>query len=288
MGWELKDVEQPFVEQLKGLGWTPPEGDLDDPAVTSRTSFAEVIQESVLRQQLRALNLRDGKPWLDDERLSEAVSAITRLGMPKLMEANQKAPELLIKGIAVEGLPDWDGGRNQSIHYIDWAHPANNCFTVINQYKVACPPGFNSAKAHIIPDLVLLVNGIPLVVVECKSPSVPEPLADAIDQLRRYSNQRRAALEVEENEGNEHLFATNQLLIATSFDEARVSCIGAAFEHYAQWKTVLGPDGRGSEAELAESLSKTKLSEQERLIAGLLTPANLLDVIRHFMLFMQA
>lgn len=288
MGWELKDVEQPFVEQLKGLGWTHIEGDLDDPAITGRTSFADVIQESVLRQQLRALNLRDGKPWLDDERLSEAVAVITRLGVAKLMEANQKATELLIKGIAVDGLPDWDGGRNQTIHYIDWANPANNQFTVVNQYKVACPPGFNSAKAHVIPDLVLLVNGIPLVVVECKSPSVPEPLADAIDQMRRYSNQRRAAGEVEENEGNENLFATNQLLIATSFDEARVGCVGAAFEHYAQWKTVVGPDGRGSEAEVAASLGKAKLSEQERLIAGLLTPANLLDVIRHFMLFMQA
>lgn len=288
MGWELKDVEQPFVEQLKGLGWTHIEGDLDDPATTGRSSFAEVIQESVLREQLRVLNLRDGKPWLDDERLSEAVAAITRLGMPKLMEANQKATGLLIKGTEVEGLSGWLGGRTQTIHYIDWANPANNKFTVVNQYKVACPPGFNSAKAHIIPDLVLLVNGIPLVVVECKSPSVPEPLADAIDQMRRYSNQRRAAGEVEENEGNENLFATNQLLIATSFDEARVGCIGAAFEHYAQWKTVVGPDGRGSEAEVAARLGKAKLSEQERLIAGLLTPANLLDVIRHFMLFMQA
>lgn len=288
MGPEYKDVEQPFVEQLKGLGWTHIEGHLDDPAITGRTSFADVIQESVLRAQLRALNLRDGKPWLDDERLSEAVAAITRLGMPKLMEANQKATELLIEGIAVDGLAGWDGGRNQTIHYIDWANPTNNRYTVVNQYKVACPPGFNSAKAHIIPDLVLLVNGIPLVVVECKSPSVPEPLADAIDQLRRYSNQRRAANEVEENEGNENLFATNQLLIATSFDEARVGCVGAAFEHYAQWKTVVGPDGHGSEAKVAASLGKAKLSEQERLIAGLLTPANLLDVIRHFMLFMQA
>jgi type I restriction enzyme R subunit len=74
---------------------------------------------------------------------------------------------------------------------------------VINQYRVDCPPGFNSGKAFIVPDLVLLVNGIPLVVVECKSPSVPEPLAAAVDQLRRYSNQRKAAFEVDDNEGNE-------------------------------------------------------------------------------------
>jgi hypothetical protein len=80
---------------------------------------------------------------------------------------------------------------------------------------------------------------MPLVVVECKSPSVPEPLSEAVDQLRRYSNQRKAAFEIDDNEGNEALFATNQLLVATSFDEARVGCVGAAFEHYAQWKTVV-------------------------------------------------
>ena len=289
MGWELDDVEKPFVAQLQALGWTCSEGSLDDPAVTGRTSFAEVIQEGLLREQLRSLNPgADGTPWLDDGRLSEAVAAITRLGTHKLMEANDKATALLIRGLTVDGLPGWDGGRGQTIRYIDWESPTNNRFTVINQYRVDCPPGFNSGKAFIVPDLVLLVNGIPLVVIECKSPSIPEPLAEAVDQLRRYSNQRKAAFEVDDNEGNEALFATNQLLVATSFDEARVGCVGAAFEHYAQWKTVVGPDGTGSEIEVAQGLGKPALSEQERLIAGLLAPSHLLDVVKNFMLFMQA
>lgn len=289
MGWELEDVEKPFVAQLQALGWIHAEGSLDEPTVTGRGSFVEVIQERVLREQLRVLNHgQEGQPWLDDARLSEAVAAITRLGTHKLMEANEKATELLIKGLTVDGLPGWDGGRGQTIRYIDWDTPANNRFTVVNQYRVDCPPGFNSAKAFIVPDLVLLVNGIPLVVVECKSPSIPEPLAEAVDQLRRYNNQRKAAFEVDDNEGNEALFATNQLLVATSFDEARVGCVGAAFEHYAQWKTVVGPDGKGSEIEVAQRLGKSGLSEQERLIAGLLAPAHLLDVVKNFMLFMQA
>lgn len=289
MGWELQDVEKPFVAQLVELGWTHVEGSLDDPDVTGRTSFGDTIQNAVLRERLYALNRGpNGDPWLDDWRLSEAVAAITRPGVHKLMEANEKVTELLIKGVTIEGLPGWDGGRGQTIHYIDWDTPANNRFTVVNQYRVDCPPGFNSAKAFIVPDLVLLVNGLPLVVVECKSPSIPEPLTEAVDQLRRYSNQRKAAFEVDDNEGNEALFATTQLLIATCFDEARVACIGAAFEHYAQWKTVVGPDGSGSEIEIAHALGKATLSEQERLIAGLLTPAHLLDVVKNFMLFMQA
>lgn len=287
MGWELEDVEKPFVAQLQGLNWQHTEGSLDDPAATGRSSFSEVIQRAVLTERLRAINLRDGQPWLDEQRIAEALAAITRVGAGKLMEANQTVTELLLKGITVDGLPGWDGGRGQTIQYIDWDTPANNHFSVINQYRVDCPPGYNSGKKFIVPDLVLLVNGIPLVVVECKSPSIPEPLAEAVDQLRRYSNQRKAAFEVEENEGNEPLFASVQLLIASSYDEARVGCIGAGFAHFSQWKTVVGPDGSGSEQAVAEQLGKAKLSEQERLVAGMLTPAHLLDLIRHFMLFMQ-
>ncbi|WP_277373135.1 type I restriction endonuclease subunit R [Pseudomonas sp. AA-38] len=287
MGWELEDVEKPFVAQLQGLNWQHTEGSLDDPATSGRSSFSEVIQRAALVERLRTINLRDGQPWLNDQRIAEAVAAITRVGASKLMEANQTVTELLLKGITVDGLPGWDGGRGQTIQYIDWDTPANNHFSVISQYRVDCPPGYNSGKKFIVPDLVLLVNGIPLVVVECKSPSIPEPLAEAVDQLRRYSNQRKAAFEVEENEGNEALFASVQLLIASSYDEARVGCIGAGFAHFAQWKTVIGPDGNGSEQAVAEQLGKAKLSEQERLVAGMLTPAHLLDLIRHFMLFMQ-
>ncbi len=288
MGWELKDVEKPFVEQLQGLGWTHVSGSIDEPAVTGRANFTEVIQEGVLRAKLAEINLRevDGVfvPWLDEGRLAEAVAAITRIARPKLIEANQAATELLLLGITVDGLPGWDGGRGQTLRFIDWDTPENNSFTVVNQYRVDCPPGYNSGKAFIVPDLVLLVNGIPLVVVECKSPSVPEPLSEAIDQLRRYSNQRHANYEVEDNEGNEPLFFTNQLLIASSFDEARVGTIGGLFERFASWKTVTP----AREEDIAASLGVAALSEQQRMVAGMLTKANLLDIVRHFTLFMQA
>lgn len=292
MGWELVTVEKPFVEQLVTMGWRYVEGDIDTPAATGRTSFTEVVQEITLRRQLRALNLHEvdgvGQPWLDDERLSQAVSAITRIPAHRLMEANRVATTLLLGGITVDGLPGWDGGRGQTIHYIDWAHPERNEFTVVNQYRVDCRPGYDRGKAFIVPDLVLLVNGIPLVVVECKSPSVPEPLADAVDQLRRYTNQRKASGEVDDNEGSEELFHCNQLLVATSFDEARAGSLGAAFRHYAAWKTVAGAAGASTEAEAAAALGKAAISEQERLVAGLLAPANLLDVVRHFTVFMTA
>ena len=289
MGWEADDVETPFVALLGRLGWAHRAGTLDDPAATGRTSFGEVLQEETLRRKLREINRGpDGGEWLDDGRLSQAVAALGRLGTGGLIERNQRATELLLGGIAVEGLPGWDGGRGQTIRFIDWERPEANLFTVASQYRVDCLPGFNSAKAFIVPDLVLLVNGIPVAVVECKSPSCPEPLAEAVDQLRRYSNQRRAAGEIEENEGSEALFATVQLLVATSFDEARVGTLGASLDHYAPWKTVVGPDGSGSEAEAEAFVGKRRLSEQERLILGMLARPNLLDIVKSFMLFMEA
>lgn len=281
MGPEYREVELPFIQQLQAMGWGYIEGSIEDPAATGRDSFAQVIQEGVLREQLYRINLRDGKPWLDDERLSQAVGALTRIPATRLIEANQQATELLLKGLSVDGLPDWDGGRGQIIHYIDWERAEANRFTVINQYKVKCPPGHDSAKGHVIPDLVLLVNGIPLVVVECKSRTVPEGLAEAVDQLRRYANQRKAAFEVEENEGAPALFHTNQFLIATNFDDARVGTLSAGFEHYLAWKTV----APRSEAEVVVDLGVAQLSSQQRLIAGMLDKRNLLDIVRHYTLF---
>ena len=86
------------------------------------------------------------------------------------------------------GLPDWDQGRSQRIQFIDFEHPERNDFLAINQFRVDEPGG--QAKKFVAPDVVLFVNGIPLVVIECKSPYVTDPMAEGINQLRRYANQR--------------------------------------------------------------------------------------------------
>ena len=282
-GPEYTDVEKPFIDQLVWQGWEYLAGSVDDPAVTHRESFAQVIMEPLLRERLRRLSLRDGEPWVDETRLDQAVAAITRLPASKPLEANKQATELLLNGLPVEGLEGWDGGRGQVLRYIDWDEPTNNVFTVVNQFKVKCPPGHDSAKGHVIPDLVLFVNGIPLVVVECKSRTVPEGLSQAVDQLRRYHDQRFLESEVGEHEGAPALFFTSQFLVASNFDEARVGTIGARFAHYLSWKTVAPM----REAEVVTDLGVADLSAQQRLIAGMLTRANLLDIVRHYTLFMN-
>ena len=280
-GPEFTEVEQPFLDQLASMGWKVITGSLDHPSVTGRESFREVVIKPDLEAVLRRINLRDGKEWLDDARTSQAINALERISHPRLMEANQEGTALLLSGIPVEGLPDWDQGRAKTVHFIDWDDPENNTFTAISQFKVDCPGG--QAKASIRPDITLFINGIPVGVVECKSPTVSEPVPAAIDQLRRYHNARKAAGEVEENEGNERLFHTNQFLIATSYDEARVGTIGAGTEHYLEWKDTAPVPLEQVQAELGREL----LSSQNKLIAGMLRPAHLLDIIRHFTVYQQ-
>jgi type I restriction enzyme, R subunit len=279
-GPEWTEVEQPFLDQLASMGWKIVTGSTEFPTASGRSSFREVLTKDDLRKALRRINLRDGEAWLDDARVAQAIGALERISQPRLMEANQEATALLLKGIAVEGLPDWDQGRAKTVHFIDWKQSENNVFTAVTQFKVACP---GRAKESIRPDLTLFVNGIPVVVVECKSPGTSEPIASAVDQLRRYHNARKAAGEVEQDEGNERLFHTNQFLIATSYDEARVGTIGAELGHYLEWKDTAPVPL----AKVQADLGKSALSRQNKLVTGMLRPSHLLDLIQHFTIYQQ-
>lgn len=231
--WEYNLVERPFCEQLQTMGWSWIEGDVDVAELTERDNFREVLLKNRLKDALRRINLRDGQQWLDETRVGKAIDDLERADGHRLMEINQAATELLLKGTVVDGLKDWVNGRPQPIRYIDFDHPENNDFLVINQFKVE----LTSGRGHVIPDAVLFVNGIPIVVAEFKSPGIENPMHEAINQLLRYSNQRRELFPTlyTDNEGVEKLFHTNQLLIASNFFEARAATIGAPPEAYLEW-----------------------------------------------------
>ena len=279
-GPEYAEVEKPLLDQLSGLGWQVMEGSKWDPAATERESFRGSILEARLRAALLKINPgQDGLPWLDDSRLSEAVSSLTRSEVGKLIELNERMTERLLEGVSVSGLSHWDQGRSQRVRFIDFDHPERNDFLVINQFRVDEPGG--QAKKYVAPDVVLFVNGIPVVVIECKSPYITDPMAEGINQLRRYANQR----DLGAPEGNEQLFWTNQFVVSTYGDKARVATFTAGSEHFLEWKDA-APLSRD---QLAAHLRKpaSELTGQERLVAGMLTPANLLDIVRHFTLFTE-
>jgi type I restriction enzyme R subunit len=324
--WEYDLAERPFCEQLKAMGWQWIEGDTDVPDFTERQTFRDLLLKGRLAAALRKLNLRESQPWLDDDRIRRIVEKLERAEGHRLMEINESATRMLLKGTEIDGLPDWNFGRNQPVRFIDFENPADNDFLVINQFKVE----LTSRRGYVILDAVLFVNGIPLGVAEFKSPGIENPLQEAINQLLRYTNQRRELWPTlyTDNEGVERLFHTNQLLIASNFFEARVATIGAPPDAYLEWadtspvpmSTVaqeLGVLPRSSdEAEAAQELAAVgpekgdrpgiplffrkpeqrpeamrsqgaALHSQQILAAGILRPAHLLDLIRNFTLFQQ-
>ncbi len=173
--WERELVERPFCRQLERLGWQWIEADPDLPETTERANSREVLLKGRLAAALKKLNRRDGQPWLDEGRITRAIRDLEQTAGHRLMEINQSATELLLKGTVTDGLPDWNRGRPQPLRYIDFENPANNDFLAITQFKVE----LTSGCGHVIPDAVLFVNGIPLVIAEFKSPGIQNPLREA-------------------------------------------------------------------------------------------------------------
>jgi type I restriction enzyme, R subunit len=273
-GDEFQLAEWPLVQDLEKLGWEVLDGDVEFPGLTdNRASFREVLLTDRFQRALLRINVdEDDSPWLDEARATQAMNALARLHAPKLIEANQEATKLLLEGVSVEGDAGTLGGRGRTVRFIDFDHPERNEFLLIRQFRV-------DDRENIIPDIVLFVNGIPLVVVECKSPLINNPVGAGIDQLLRYSNQRGW---IDEDEGAERLFYFNQLLVTACGDRAAVGTIGSDPDHFAEWKDVAPKTFEEVKAELGVA---GNMSGQQFLAAGLLRPEYLLDVIRHFVLF---
>src|SRR5262249_22322490 len=142
---------------------------------------------------------------------------------------------------------------------------------VTRQFRV------QGSKKKIRPDIVLLVNGIPLVVIECKSPTLGEGWkAEAIDQFSRYQELegRYRAL------GAPKLFESVQLLVATCGHAAVYGTVTTPHRYYAEWKTLWPL----SEAQFGKAQGHAP-SAQEVLFEGMLAPANLLDLAQNFVVF---
>ena len=270
-------VELPLINALVALGWTHLPGDVHDLARTGRDSFRQVLLRDRLRAALTSINRTsdDDAGWVDDARAGRAISALERLTAPGLLDANKEATELLWSGVTVDGVLGLHHG-NATVRFIDFDDPSRNEFLVVDQFRVD-PPGQGKA---IICDLVLFVNGIPLVVIEAKSPDVTDPLNEAIDQLLRYSNQRTWFVL---DEGVERLFHYIQLMVATCRDVAQVGTVGMPGERYSPWRDTAPVPVADVEAELGVA----ELDAQQLLAAGCLRPAHLLDILESFTVFEQ-
>ena len=160
-----------------------------------------------------------------------------------------------------------DGPTAVRVSLFDFRDPENNDFLVTNQFHL---DGF---KRHILPDIVIFVNGIPLVIIECKSPAIPDPIGEAVERKNFNKYQQRG-------DGYERLFFYNHCLIATCGILTRVGTVGSAVNHFARWAKPHSMTG-----EDVEQICGRKPREQEILIAGLLSKKNLLEHLQNFVLY---
>ena len=218
-GWdELHLAENPTVELLESLGYTyvPPEA-LDP----ERASLKETVLTGRLAAALKRLN-----PWLSETNVAKAVKAVTQVPAASLAEANEKVYTSLTYGIALE--QDRGGGRkSHQVQFLDFERPERNEWIVTQQYRV-----FGSKK-HVIPDVVAFVNGLPLAVIECKSPTIGDAWkAEAVKQLRRYQE----ADSRWKGQGAPRLFEAAQVLIGTCGERAVYGTVGTPERFFLEWR----------------------------------------------------
>lgn len=264
---ERLHVEKPFLDQLHGLGWEIIDCDSQQqPSQTFRENFTEVVMLPVLRQQLKIIN-----DWLEDDQVEEVIKQLTAsFPSTNLIQNNRHVFNLLLEGTSVSENRK-TGAKSPSVQFIDFKQRQNNRFIAVCQFKVR----ILGTEHHIRPDIVLFLNGLPVVLVEAKSPKVKEPIPEAIDQILRYSEQRG-----DKGEGSAPLFYYNQFVVTTCRQEAKFGTISTHNEkHFYRWADpfprTLNDLDHGSSSP----------NDQQRLVAGMLDRDNLLDIIRTFTLF---
>jgi type I restriction enzyme R subunit len=247
-------VEEAALEWLEGRGYTVKHGPEIAPGelFAERSDYGQVVLERRLRDALAQLN-----PQLPAEALDDAFRKLTRPEGPTLEARNRALHRLIIDGVTVEYRhPDGRIAGAQA-QVIDFAKPDNNDWLVVNQFSVT------ENKHTRRPDVVLFINGLPLVLIELKNPADENAtIWSAFQQFQTY----KAELPT--------LFSFNALLVISDGVEARVGTFTAGREWFKPWRTIAG-----------ETLADQCLPELQVMIDGVFDRQRLLDLICHFIIF---
>lgn len=258
---ELDKVELPAIAQLNQLGWKYIHGAELTPETGARSYLRDVVLVNQLNLAIKRIN-----PWISDENLRKVSRDFTHPVYAGLMEYNHALYNSLVYYQSVE--QDLGKGRKgQTVKIIDFDNPENNEFICTNQFKV------EGVNQNIIPDIVCFVNGLPLAVIECKSPYITNPIAEGINQLRRYANLRHP----HDDEGADKLFWYNQLMVSTCRDQAKVGTISSSGQHYGDWKDAYPFTDNDLDGE--------NTTAQQRMLAGMFNKDSFLDLLQNFVIY---
>lgn len=216
-----------------------------------RASFEEVVMTENLRSAVYRIN-----PKLSQEVCDEAVSKVLRIASPDLLANNETFHRMMTEGISVSVHKD-GAERGELVWLVDFDNPQNNDFTVVNQFTVI----ENNHNKR--PDVILFVNGLPLVVIELKNAADENAtVQSAFRQIETYK------------ETIPSLFTYNSVVVISDGLEARAGSLSAGFSRMMAWKSA---DGKAEASHLQSQL--------EVMIKGMLNPKTLLDIINSFTVF---
>ena len=247
------DIEQMAIELLQAKRWEYLYG--PDIAPDGETPMRAAFDEVVLREKLERAVVRLNPSIKEDVR-NEAIKTVLRIASPDTLANNEAFHRLLTEGVPVSVYQD-GMERGERVWLIDFEDPWNNEFTVVNQFTII-ENGHNRR-----PDVLLFVNGLPLVVIELKNAADENAtIESAYRQIETYKQQIPS------------LFTYNELIIISDGLEARAGSLSAGFSRFTAWKSEDG-----------ENIASPLMSQLEVLINGMLEKDTLLDLVRSFTVF---
>ncbi|NVH64536.1 type I restriction endonuclease subunit R [Pseudomonas simiae] len=225
--------------------------DSDNP---ERRDYTEVLLVGRLEQSVNRINAN-----LPADVIQTALKDVRRVHSPDLLSNNEAFHRLLSEGVPVSIHKDGDE-RGERVWLIDFSKPENNEFVVASQFTVI----ENHQTKR--PDLLLFVNGLPLVVIELKNAAAENAtLKSAYQQIETYK------------QAIPNLFTTNAFVVISDGLEAKAGSLSAGLSRFMAWKSA---DGKAEASHL--------VSQLETLIVGMLNKTTLLDLLRHFIVFEKA
>jgi type I restriction enzyme R subunit len=247
-------LEQEALGWLASVGYTPLNArDLDhlDPRL-ERSSTREVLLAVSLRAAIARLN-----PHMPSSAHDDAYKQVLDMGQPALLSGNRAFHRVLVSGVPVQYQLNGET-RGDFVRLVDWHNTAANEWLAVQQFTIKGPRHTRR------PDIILFINGLPLVLVELKNPAdVNADIWKAFDQIQTYKEQIA------------DVFTYNELLVISDGTDARMGSLSSNAERFMQWRTI---DGVALDP-LGE------LRELETMVRGVLAPAYLLDYLRFFVLF---
>jgi type I restriction enzyme R subunit len=218
-----------------------------------RQNFGEVLLQDRLEAAIARIN-----PHIPAAIRAQAQRDLQTIASPDLISANETFHRYLTEGITVE-YPHNGDLKGEQLWLIDWDTPENNEFLAVNQFTII------EDHHHRRPDVILFINGLPLVVIELKNAADAKAnLQAAYNQLQTYKREIPS------------LFTYNALLIISDGLSARAGSLSADYTRFSQWKRKL-PNG--------DIDNHPDTNELEILVQGMLNKPTLLDLIRHFTVF---